>query len=124
MFNWNRGNGAGSSSEPNADASQAVAAESSGGGTDRVAQSEPLRNRLETGGSSPNGAVSQSDYENGADGVKGLVQQRKQMVERIGHLRPETDAYATEFVDQLLAFAGAVKTSDVHLQPTARGLEV
>lgn len=50
--------------------------------------------------------------------------ERQQLVERIGHLKADTDAYATEFADQILRFATRVQTSDVHLQPTAHGLEV
>ncbi|KAA5546326.1 type II/IV secretion system protein [Roseiconus nitratireducens] len=46
------------------------------------------------------------------------------MVSRIEHLRPETDAYATEFVEALLDFARRVETSDVHLHPVAQGLEI
>lgn len=51
-------------------------------------------------------------------------QERTEIIDRIGHLRPDTDAYATEFVQQLLEFAGRVRTSDIHLQPTFRGLEI
>ena len=36
-------------------------------------------------------------------------------------LRPGADEYATNFVEQLLKFASLVRTSDVHVQPTARG---
>ncbi|MEM9827019.1 MAG: GspE/PulE family protein [Planctomycetota bacterium] len=44
--------------------------------------------------------------------------------EQIGHLRPETDAYASQFVDAILAFAGKVGTSDIHLQPTEKGFDI
>ena len=53
-----------------------------------------------------------------------ITLERKRIVERIGHLRPDTDAYATEFAEQILEFARRVRTSDVHLQPTYAGLEV
>ncbi|MCC9603568.1 GspE/PulE family protein [Stieleria sp. JC731] len=53
-----------------------------------------------------------------------LQRHREQILERIAHLRPETDAYATEFVDQILSFAARIRTSDVHLQPTSHGLEL
>ncbi|MEL6106478.1 MAG: GspE/PulE family protein [Planctomycetota bacterium] len=53
-----------------------------------------------------------------------LTTERERIVNRIGHLKPTTDAYATEFVDQMLQFARRVRTSDLHLQPTFRGLEV
>ncbi|MEM6468330.1 MAG: GspE/PulE family protein [Planctomycetota bacterium] len=59
-----------------------------------------------------------------SNGRPNLVRERERIVERIKHLRPETDAYATEFVDQVLQFASTVKTSDIHLQPTSSGLEV
>ena len=59
-----------------------------------------------------------------AQDAPSLVQQRSEIVERLSGLRPSTDAYATQFVDQLLQFASRVGTSDVHLQPTLRGFEV
>lgn len=55
---------------------------------------------------------------------RSLEQQRAQLVQRMGHLKPETDAYATQFVEQLLGFATQVRTSDIHLQPTLKGMEV
>ena len=53
-----------------------------------------------------------------------LRDEREQILSRLGSLRPDTDAYATEFVDQLLVFAGRIGTSDIHLQPTLHGCEV
>ncbi|QEF99197.1 Putative type II secretion system protein E [Stieleria maiorica] len=53
-----------------------------------------------------------------------LERQRAAIVGRIRHLSPTTDAYATEFVERLLEFAGRVRTSDVHFQPTLGGLVV
>ncbi|OYP33993.1 secretion protein [Rhodopirellula sp. MGV] len=60
---------------------------------------------------------------NGSE-VSDLLHEREQIVDRIKHLRASTDAYASEFVEQILDFAHRVKTSDLHLQPTANGLEV
>lgn len=53
-----------------------------------------------------------------------LTIERKQIVDRLLHLKPKTDAYATEFVEQILQFAGRVCTSDIHLQPTFQGFDV
>lgn len=50
--------------------------------------------------------------------------ERSGIIQRISHLRPETDAYATEFVERLLEFAERVKTSDIHLQPVSGGLVI
>ena len=53
-----------------------------------------------------------------------LEQERQAIIGRLSNLRPNTEVYATEFVDSLLEFAHRVGTSDVHLQPTRTGLEV
>lgn len=53
-----------------------------------------------------------------------LASERDGILARLGRLRPDTDAYASEFVDAVLDFAHVVGTSDVHLQPTRNGLEV
>jgi len=44
--------------------------------------------------------------------------------ERLAALDPTSTDYATEFVDELLAGAADVHASDVHLQPTAKALDV
>ena len=49
---------------------------------------------------------------------------RDTIIGSLSRLRPSTDIYATEFVDQLLKFAVDVGTSDVHLQPTLNGFEI
>lgn len=67
-------------------------------------------------GASGNGSVPPDPYS--------LKTERQQIVDQLRGLKPDTDAYATEFVDQLLKFASRVGTSDVHLQPTLRGFEV
>jgi len=53
-----------------------------------------------------------------------MAAERETILYRLGRLSPTTDAYAAEFVDSLLDFAHAVGTSDIHLQPTRKGLEV
>jgi len=53
-----------------------------------------------------------------------LAAEREKIIGRLGRLRPNTDVYASEFVDALLDFASEVGTSDVHIQPTRSGLEV
>jgi general secretion pathway protein E len=50
--------------------------------------------------------------------------QRQQLTETLKRFSPQSAAYATQFVEQLLAFAEKIGTSDVHLQPTISGLEV
>jgi type II secretory ATPase GspE/PulE/Tfp pilus assembly ATPase PilB-like protein len=42
----------------------------------------------------------------------------------VGQRSPQSAAYATEVVDLLLKAAVAIRASDVHLQPTAEGMEV
>ena len=71
-------------------------------------------------------ATTPTDTTNGSAGDDeiSLAQQQQTIVRRLDGLRPDTDAYATEFVDQLLQFAGRVGTSDIHLQPTLRGFEI
>jgi len=54
----------------------------------------------------------------------GLIRERSISLDRLRNLRPNTAAYASEFVDALLDFSHAVGTSDVHLQPTREGIEV
>jgi type II secretory ATPase GspE/PulE/Tfp pilus assembly ATPase PilB-like protein len=44
--------------------------------------------------------------------------------QRLQGLDPADAAYATEFVDALLEAAAGVRASDVHLQPTGKGLDV
>ncbi len=53
-----------------------------------------------------------------------LDHERQSIVGRLSSMRPNTEDYATEFVDSLLDFARRVGTSDIHLQPTRTGLEV
>ncbi len=53
-----------------------------------------------------------------------LDEVRQAIVGRLTGLKPETDRYASEFVDGLFAFARKVGTSDLHLQPTRTGLQV
>ncbi len=50
--------------------------------------------------------------------------ERESIVGRLSTMRPNTEVYATQFVDSLLDFSHRVGTSDVHLQPTRSGLEV
>lgn len=59
-----------------------------------------------------------------ADGPTDVQVERQLLVDRISHLSPSTDAYATEFVDGLLDFAVRSGASDVHLQPTSEGFDV
>ena len=56
-----------------------------------------------------------------AGGVAGEI---RSISESIRSLRPESEAYATEFADKILRFANRVGTSDIHLQPTADGFDV
>jgi len=53
-----------------------------------------------------------------------LRTQRQQLTETLKRFSPQTAVYATQFVEQLLAFAEQIGTSDVHLQPTINGLDV
>lgn len=53
-----------------------------------------------------------------------LNTERENIRQRLGSLSPSRDAYASEFVDALLAFAHTVGTSDIHVQPTRHGVEV
>ena len=48
----------------------------------------------------------------------------KAIDEQLAELDPASPEYATGFVDLLLEAAGRVHASDVHLQPTAEGLDV
>lgn len=57
-------------------------------------------------------------------GKLNLAAERELIRSRIGHLKPATDAYAVEFVDQVLEFSHRVRTSDIHMQPTGGGLEI
>lgn len=72
--------------------------------------------------SAPQRAAAQPN--NAAAASQGLPAEMRGILDSLGHLKPNTDIYATEFVDQLLAFAHRVRTSDVHLQPTADGFSV
>jgi type II secretory ATPase GspE/PulE/Tfp pilus assembly ATPase PilB-like protein len=73
-----------------------------------------------------NGAVEDSEKDGKAEegGKLDLHRELKIIGERLRHLQPKTDAYATEFVDRLLGFADKIGTSDVHLQPTVKGFDV
>ncbi len=53
-----------------------------------------------------------------------LDDERQAIIGRLSGLRPETERYATEFVDAIFQFARKIGTSDVHLQPTRSGMEV
>lgn len=53
-----------------------------------------------------------------------LDDERQSIIGRLSGLKPETERYATEFVDAVFDFAKRISTSDVHLQPTRCGLEV
>jgi general secretion pathway protein E len=53
-----------------------------------------------------------------------LHAQRQQITESLKRSSPQSAAYATQFVEQLLAFSEKIGTSDVHLQPTSAGLDV
>lgn len=56
--------------------------------------------------------------------IVNLAAERAVITDRLGRLKPTTDAYASEFVDAVLDFTHAVGTSDLHVQPTHSGLEV
>ena len=49
---------------------------------------------------------------------------RRQLEQDLRQLDPSDSSYATEFVDLLLAVCSAKRVSDVHLQPSADGLEI
>lgn len=66
-------------------------------------------------GASENGAVRQ---------YIDLEEERSRIIDQLKHLKPETERYATQFVHSLFDFARRIRTSDVHLQPTAEGLQV
>lgn len=78
-------------------------------------------NRLASSNGSTHGDAS------GIDQVTTTIDLREELkgiINSLKHLKPQTDVYATQFVDQLLAFADRVQTSDVHLQPTSDGFSV
>lgn len=70
--------------------------------------------------SSANGDAANRDSEATQD----LPAKMARIIDSLRHLKPQTDLHATQFVAQMLEFAREVKTSDVHLQPTATGLSV
>lgn len=53
-----------------------------------------------------------------------LNAQQYELMQRLKGLTPSTDAYASQFIDHLLDFAGRAGASDLHLQPTKAGFEV
>lgn len=66
----------------------------------------------------------QKDGSSAGDGEHILRLQRQQLTETLKRFSPQSAAYATQFVEQVLAFAERVGTSDIHLQPTMNGLDV
>lgn len=66
----------------------------------------------------------QKDGSSAGDGEHSLRLQRQQLTETLKRFSPQSAAYATQFVEQVLAFAERVGTSDIHLQPTMNGLDV
>lgn len=57
-------------------------------------------------------------------GYVDLEQERSEIRAKLGNMKPETERYAVLFVESLFDFARRIGTSDVHLQPTAEGLQV
>ena len=58
------------------------------------------------------------------DKANSLRNERERLLSQLAKLKPETDAYATLFCDEILQFAGRIGTSDIHLQPTLNGFDV
>src|SRR6056297_3329687 len=78
-----------------------------------------------SGASSRNGqpqAATEIDATNG--GLPKDITRRNSIRETLAGLDASHDGYAVQFVEHLLRFAREVGTSDVHLQPTADGIDL
>ncbi len=68
-----------------------------------------------------NGSVGKSRQNEGPVDVNGESSRIRKL---LADLKPNRDAYATEFVDRVIEFATRIGTSDIHLQPTAECLAI